>query len=171
MPQYLVANYLPDDFDAFAVTRRNRSDDRGDPRAQPRNDRCRRQEVRLRNFPGQQRKDGAKAAGWYGARHRWAIHRDQGAHGRFLDTGSCRYGRGAGVGEEGRHRLRCARRSARASFLPGSGGSNGIVWPPRLRNVHRLDYGMNEPARSYAAGSRTNQMRNVIYAINLTLDG
>ena len=42
--------------------RRNRSDDRGDPRAQPRNDRCRRQEVRLRNFPGQQRKDGAEAA-------------------------------------------------------------------------------------------------------------
>ena len=38
-------------------------------------------------------------------------------------------------------------------FFPDSGGSNGIVWPQRLRNVHRLDHGMNEPARSYAAGS------------------
>src|SRR5258706_9277177 len=35
------------------------------------------------------------------------------------------------MGEEGCHRLRCARRGARASFLPGSEGSNGIVWPQR----------------------------------------
>src|SRR2546421_506549 len=39
------------------------------------------------------------------------------------------------MGEEGCRRLRCARRGARASFLPGSGGSNGIVWPPRLRKL------------------------------------
>jgi hypothetical protein len=25
--------------------------------------------------------------------------------------------------------------------------------PPRLRNMHRLGHGINEPARSYAAGS------------------
>src|SRR5579864_1979737 len=48
------------------------------------------------------------------------------------------------MGEEGCHRLRCARRGARASFLPGSEGSNGIVWPPRLRKMHRLDHRMNE---------------------------
>ena len=58
MPQYLVANYLPDDFDPSAVTE---AMNRGDPRAQPRNDCCRREEVRLRNFPGQQRKNGAEA--------------------------------------------------------------------------------------------------------------
>jgi dihydrofolate reductase len=51
--------------------------------------------------------------------------------------------------------------------------------------MHRLDPGMNEPARSYAADShpvgrraplqlradQDNQMRNVIFAINITLDG
>src|ERR1700689_1007062 len=30
------------------------------------------------------------------------------------------------MGEEGRHRMRCGRRGARASFLPGSGESNKI---------------------------------------------
>ena len=57
MPQYLVANYLPDDFDPSAVTEAMIEE----IHAQPRNDLCRRQEVRLRNFPGQ-RKDGAEAA-------------------------------------------------------------------------------------------------------------
>src|SRR5260221_6720976 len=52
------------------------------------------------------------------------------------------------MGEEGCHHLRCARRGARASFLPGPEGGNGIVWPPRLRNMHRIDQGMNEPART-----------------------
>src|SRR4029077_13670111 len=33
------------------------------------------------------------------------------------------------MGEEGCHRLRCGRRGARASFLPGSEGSNEIVSP------------------------------------------
>ena len=56
--------------------------------------------------------------------------------------------------KQGRHRLRCGGRGARASFLPGPGGSNGIVWPPRPRNMHRLDYRMNEPARSYSTGSQ-----------------
>src|SRR5712692_6090700 len=35
------------------------------------------------------------------------------------------------MGEEACHRLRCGRRGARASFLPGPEGSNEIVWPPR----------------------------------------
>src|SRR5438093_10417587 len=35
------------------------------------------------------------------------------------------------MGEEGCHHLRCARRSAGASFLPGPEGSNGIVWTQR----------------------------------------
>jgi hypothetical protein len=48
MPQYLVSIYLPR---RLRPVHPNRSDDRGDPRAQPRNDCCRRQEVRLRHFP------------------------------------------------------------------------------------------------------------------------
>jgi len=58
MPQYLVANYLPDDFDP---SRRNRSDDRGDPRAQ-------REMIAaapgssLAEFPASNAKDGAEAA-------------------------------------------------------------------------------------------------------------
>src|SRR5262245_45259102 len=104
----------------------------------------------MRNFPGQPGKDGAEAGRWYGAGHGWAIHRDQGAHGRFLDTGSRRYGRGTRVGAQGCHLLRCGGRGARASFLPGPEGSNGIVWPPRLRNMRRSDNKMNEPAQGSA---------------------
>ncbi len=67
MPQYLVANYLPDDFDPSAVTEAmieeihalNREMIAAGARKFAC---CRRQEVRLRNFPGQQRKDGAEAA-------------------------------------------------------------------------------------------------------------
>jgi len=59
MPQYLVANYLPDDFDPSAVTEAmieeihalNRELIAAGVR-----------KLRLRNFPGQQRKDGAEAA-------------------------------------------------------------------------------------------------------------
>ena len=40
------------------------------------------------------------------------------------------------------HRLRCPRRGARAPFLPGSEGSNGIVGSPRLRNLRRNDSGL-----------------------------
>jgi len=50
----------------------------------------RRQEIRLRHFPGRQREDGAEAARRQGARDRRTVHRDQGAHGRFLDSGSRR---------------------------------------------------------------------------------
>src|SRR6266487_6800600 len=67
--------------------------------------------------------------------------------------------------------MRCGGRGARASFLPGPEGSNGIVRPPRLRNTHRLDHGMNEPARRLCRWLQDNQMRNVIFAINITLDG
>jgi hypothetical protein len=57
MPQYLVANYLPDDFDPSAVTEAMIEE----IHALNRNDCCRREEVRLRNFPGQQRQDGPEA--------------------------------------------------------------------------------------------------------------
>ena len=49
MPQYCVAVYHPDDYDSV---RRNRGDDRGDTRAQPRDDYCRGEEVRLRPYSG-----------------------------------------------------------------------------------------------------------------------
>lgn len=45
-----------------------------------------------------------------------AVHRDQGAHGRFLGAGSRRPGRGAGVGAQGRHRLSGAGRGAPVSL-------------------------------------------------------
>src|ERR1700676_5331904 len=47
------------------------------------------------------------------------------------------FGRGGGMGEEGCHRLRCGRRGARASFLPGSGESNGIVSPAATSDKRR----------------------------------
>ena len=89
MPQYLVCNYLPDDFDPSTVTEAmieeihalNREMIAG-----------RREEVRLRDFPGRQCQDGAEAVRRHGACHRRAVHRDQGAHGWFLDTGSRQYG-------------------------------------------------------------------------------
>jgi RNA polymerase sigma-70 factor (ECF subfamily) len=49
---------------------------------------CRRQEVRLRPFPGRQGQVAAGRGRRQGVRHRRALHRDQGAHGRFLDTWS-----------------------------------------------------------------------------------
>ena|SRR6266567_5839436 len=52
------------------------------------------------------------AARWKGAYHRRAVPGDQGAHRRFLDTGSCRHGRGTGVGAQGCHRLPGAGRGA-----------------------------------------------------------
>ncbi len=74
MPQYLVANYLPDDFDPSAVTEAMIEEihalNREMIAAGARKFACgispasnaKTQEVRLRNFPGQQRKDGAEAA-------------------------------------------------------------------------------------------------------------
>src|ERR1700693_6299188 len=38
-------------------------------------------------------------------------------------------------------------------FSPAPRGATKYSPPPRLRNMHRLDHGMNEPAGSYAAGS------------------
>ena len=54
MPQYLVYVH------SRQLLHRNRSDDGGDPRAEPRTDCRRRAEVRLWHFPGRQRKDGAE---------------------------------------------------------------------------------------------------------------
>src|SRR5260370_19870730 len=65
------------------------------------------------------------------------------------------------MGEEGCHRLRCGRRGARASFLSGSGESNGRVWAAAtLQRAHKR-WCIRED----------NQMRKLIYAINITLDG
>ena len=118
MPQYLVCNYIPDDFDPSTVTEAMMEEIHALNREMI--------AAGVRKFVGdcsaRERKDAAEAVRRQGACHRRAIHRDQGAHGRFLDTGSRQYGRGARVGAQGCHRLRHTRRGTRASFLPGSGG-------------------------------------------------
>ena len=81
MPQYLVANYLPDDFDPSVVTEAMMEE----IHAQPRNDCCRREEVRLRYF-GWQREDAAGPARRQGARHRRAVPRPRSTWADF-DTG------------------------------------------------------------------------------------
>jgi len=149
MPQYLVAIYLR----RLRPVCRNRSDYRGDPRAQRRNDCCQREESSPAAFPRPAAQDAAGAVQWQGGRHRRAVHRDQGAHPRSFDTGSRRSGRGARVGTQGCRRLPGAGGGAPDSFQAGPEGSKGIVWPPRLRNMHRSDYRMNEPAQGSAAGS------------------
>jgi len=115
MPQYLVANYLPDDFDPSTVTEAMIEEIHALNRELI--------AAGVRKFacgisPAANAKTLRKQR--QGARHRRTVHRDQGAHGRFLDTGMRRPGRGAGVGAQRCHLLRCGGRGARASFLPGS---------------------------------------------------
>src|SRR6516225_391860 len=66
------------------------------------------------------------------------------------------------MGEEGCHRLRCARRGARASFLPGSGITTGesksTTWPPQPRNMRRRDE-MNDSAQTLCCRLRQAAMR------------
>ena len=129
MPQYLVANYLPDNFDPSTVTEAMIEEIHALNREMI--------AAGVRKFacgisPAANAKTVRKRSDGTGARHRWAVHRDQGAHGRFLDTGSCRYGPGTRVGAQGCYLLRCGGRGARTSILPGSGGSNGIVWPDAI---------------------------------------
>ena len=125
MPQYLVCNYMPDDFDPSTVTEAMIEE----IHALNREMSCRRHEVRLRNFPGRRRQDAAGPARRQGARRRRAVHRDKGAHGRILDIGMRRSRRGTRMGAQGRRLPRCSRRGARASFLPGSRIISGIVSP------------------------------------------
>jgi len=83
MPQYLVASYLPDDFDPSVITEdmveKIHALNRELIAAGVRKFAC-------GICPGRQRENGAEAARRQGARHRRAVHRDQGAHRRFLDT-------------------------------------------------------------------------------------
>ena len=135
MPQYLVANYLPDDFDPSTVT-----------------------EAMMEEIHALNREliaAGARkfACGISPAANAKTVRKQP--DGRVLVTDGpytetkehmggfwileCReYRRGTCMGEEGCHRLRCGRRGARASFLPGAGGSNGIVWPPRAGSASLL---------------------------------
>ncbi len=84
MPQYLVANYLPDDFDLSTVTEAMMEEIHALNREMI--------AAGVRKFacgisPAGKRKDATKAVRWQGASHRRTVHRDQGAHGRILDTG------------------------------------------------------------------------------------
>jgi len=67
MPQYLVAGYLPDDFDPSQM---DEAVGPRDPRAQQRDDCCRGQEIRLRPWV---REVATKADRWQGTRHRRAV--------------------------------------------------------------------------------------------------
>ncbi len=115
MPQYLVANYLPDNFDPSTVTEAMIEEIHALNRELI--------AAGVRKFacgisPAASAKTLRGQPGWNSARHRRTVHRDQGAHGRILDIGMRRYGRGTRVGAQGCHLLRCGGRGARASFLP-----------------------------------------------------
>ena len=102
MPQYLVANYLPDDFDPSTVTEAMIEEIHALNREMI--------AAGVRKFacgitPSREREDAAGAPRWYSARHRRTVHRDQRAHGRILDIGMRRYGRGTRVGAQGCHLL------------------------------------------------------------------
>ena len=105
MPQYLVANYLPDDFDPSAVT-----------------------EAMIEEIHALNREMIAAgvrkfACGISPASNAKTVRQQpdgtvlvtdgpytetKGAHGRFLDTGSRKYGRGTSVGAQGRYHMRCS---------------------------------------------------------------
>jgi len=117
MPQYLVASYLPDDFDPSSVTEAMVEEIHAVNRELI--------AAGVRRFAC-----GISPAGSAKTLRRQpngkvlvtdGPHRDQGAPGRILDIGMRRYGRGTRVGAQGCHLLRCGGRGARASFLPGSG--------------------------------------------------
>ncbi len=144
MPQYLVANYLPDNFDPSTVTEAMMEEIHALNREMI--------AAGVRKFacgiaPPANAKTVRKQSDGKVRRHRWAVHRDQGAHGRLLDTGSRQYGRGTRVGAQGCHHLRCGGRGARASFLPGSGGSNGIARCPEV-HVLLLDVNLGTVRRT-----------------------
>ena len=118
MPQYLVANYLPDDFDPSTVTE------------------AMIEEIHALNremIAAGVRKfacgiSPAASAKTLRAQPDGKVLVTDGPYtetkehmGGFWILECRRYGRGTRMGEEGCHRLRCARRGARASFLPGSG--------------------------------------------------
>ena len=107
MARYLVAGYLPDDFDPSQV---DEAMGRDYPRAQQNDDCRRRQEIRLRPWG---REVAANAGRWRSAHHRRAIPRDQGTHRRFLDIGMRRHGRGGRMGAQRHRRHSGAGRGAR----------------------------------------------------------
>ncbi len=118
MPQYLVANYLPDDFDPSTVTEAMIEEIHALNREMI--------AAGVRKFacgisPAANAKTVRKQSDGTGAGYRRAVPGDQGAHGRFLDTGSRQYGRGTRVGAQGFRLLRCGGRGARTSILPRSG--------------------------------------------------
>ena len=103
MPLYLVAVQQPDDFDPSTVTEAMIRDiDALNEELEA----SRRQDFRCRLLRGRQRKVRADAVRRQGAHHRRAVHGDQGARRRLLDRESRQPGRGAGVGAQGRPRLR-----------------------------------------------------------------
>ena len=86
MPQYVVANYLPDDFDPSTVTEAMIEQIHALNREMI--------AAGVRKFacgisPAANAKNAAGPARRQGARHRRTVRRDQGAHGRIMDTGMC----------------------------------------------------------------------------------
>ncbi len=129
MPQYLVANYLPDNFDPSTVTEAMMEEIHALNREMI--------AAGVRKF----------ACGISPAANAKTVRKQPDGKvlvtdGPYTETKEhmggfwileCRRSRrGAGMGEEGCHRLRCARRGARASFLSGSGTR------PRRKQVNKL---------------------------------
>ena len=169
MPQYLVCNYIPDDFDPSTVTEAMMEEIHALNREMIASG--------VRKFacgiaPPANAKTLREAVRRQGARHRRAVHRDQGAHGRLLDTRMRGYRRGAGMGKKGRHRLRYTRRSARASFLPGPNPSGFVIATnPREPAIgsatHRFPLTRlkkNEGAVDFRSPERLSNNRTMSYA-------
>ena len=126
MPQYLVANYLPDDFDPSTVTEAMMEEIHALNReliaAGVRKFACgispAANAKRLRKQP-----DGTVLV-TDGPYTETKEHM-----GGFWILEAADLDEALAWAKEGCHRLRCSRRGARAPFLPGSGENNGIVSP------------------------------------------
>ena len=85
MPQYLVAIHLPDSFDPSSVDKAMERDiDALNEEMEAKGIKA----LRWRAAPGEGSEGAANSARSQGTYHRRAVPGDEGARGRFLDTGS-----------------------------------------------------------------------------------
>ena len=125
MPQYLVANYLPDNFDPSTVTEAMMEEihalNREMIAAGVRKFACGISPAA--NAKTVRKQSDGKVLVTDGPYTETKEHM-----GGFWILEAANMDEALAWATQGRHRLRCGRRGARASFLPGSGGSNEIVW-------------------------------------------
>ena len=151
MPQYLVANYLPDNFDPSTVTEKMMEEIHALNReliaSGARKFACGISPVA--NAKTLRRQPNGKVLVTDGPYTETKEHMG----GFWIRSAPISTRRWRGL--RSCHRLRCGWRSARASFLPGS----------------RIRTRCKQVVAGCRQNSKDNQMRNVVYAINLTLDG